>query len=404
MRHPARTLALVACLALTGSAAFAERAPRPRKAKARAKVARVIEVDPDAIEIDAPPPTTRKRKASRVEREPEAADGDDIGVPATARIAGKRKPARAQRDEDTDDADAKGKRKAARPAHDRDDDDDDDERDEDQSRKTDRVAFRDQRDDADDESADEVADEDEDEPARAPIRLRKHTLGRATKPAKDWGLAIGPYVWASSVDAEVSLGSASVGSGVDFMDITRHTRYGAELLAAVSYQRFKLSNDLMYGVIDLEGAKTVGPLMVSLDGSASSLLVDSNLSYRVIGSDSSAVSLEAFAGVRYQRTKIEAAVGLGGSEVASIEKVTNVADALAGARLYLRPFGRLSASGAVDVGVFGDSTLTWSAAADANVRITSRVLFSLGYRALTMNGATVSMKMHGPRAALQLLF
>ncbi|MEO7093321.1 MAG: hypothetical protein ABI175_08730 [Polyangiales bacterium] len=343
MRHH---LALTACILLTGSVALG--AP---SAKHRAKAAASTH---DPVERD------------------EAEDGDEIEMePVQARF-GSEDNADAE-DEDADEAPVKAKRRPARTAR----------------------AL-----DVDDEPEDE-GDEDTTEAIRAPVKLRTRGLA---KQAKDWHVAIGPYVWASSVDAEVSLGSASVGSGVDFMDLKRHTRFGAELLAAVSYRRFKLSSDMMYGVIDLDGAKTVGPLMVSLNGTASSLLVDGNLSYTLTGGDQSLLSLEALAGVRYQRTSIEGAVSLGGSQVASMEKVTNVADAIAGARVFVRPFNRLYATASFDMGVFGDSSLTWSASGDASVRITSRVLFSLGYRALTMNGANVSMKMHGPRAALQLLF
>lgn len=337
MRHH---LALVACIALTGSAALAAPAGRhgktTKKAKHRAKVA----------------PPVREPIESDEDRSDD--DDDEVETPAAARFSGKRKPART-------------------------------------ARALDLAGTED----------DDAIDEDATEVIRAPVRLRKKARARK---AKDWHVAIGPYVWASSVDAEVSLGSASVESGVDFMDLTRHTRWGAELLAEVRYRRFSISSDLMYGVIDINGDKTVGPLMVSLKGTASSLLVDGNLGYTLTGNDHSWISLEARAGVRYQRTKIVGAVGIGGSEVASTEQISAAADAVAGARVVVRPFERLYASGSFDLGVFGDSSLTWSASADANVRITSRVLLSLGYRTLTMIGANVSMKMHGPRAALQLLF
>lgn len=354
MRHPARLLALVACLALAGSTAAAGPSRRSAKTEKAKKAKAAKKAKKAKATKRAPPPV--------IERDDDD-DDDAIEVPA-ARFGGKRK------------------------AHVRERDDDE------------TVALREEEPSPEEEIDD--ADEIEIEPVRAP-RLRKHTLGRDERP-KDWHLAIGPYAWASSVDAEISLGSASVGSGVDFMDIQRHARYGAELLSAVSYRRLKLTTDFMYGVIDLEGAKTIGPLMVSLNGSASSLLLENSLSYRVLGDETSAIALEGLAGMRYQRTKIEGTVGIGGSDVASLEKVTNIADALAGARLYLRPTHRLFASGAVDLGVFGDSALTWSASADASVRITSHVLFSVGYRTLTMNGANVSMKMHGPRAALQFAF
>ena len=44
------------------------------------------------------------------------------------------------------------------------------------------------------------------------------------------------------------------------------------------------------------------------------------------------------------------------------------------------------------------------AAADASMRVTSRVQLSLGWRTLTTDRAQVSIVMHGPRAAIQFLF
>jgi hypothetical protein len=236
------------------------------------------------------------------------------------------------------------------------------------------------------------------DPSEVDVVVREHAARRA----RDWQVAIGPYLWASSVDANVSLGSASVASSVDFLQTTQHAKYGAEVLADVRYRRFSLSGDLMYGVVGLEGGNAVGPLMVTVNGTASSLLVDGYAGYQVAGN--SLLSLEARGGVRYQRTEVTAAVGVGGSPVASPEIVDAARDVLAGARLVMRPSSRFSIAGAADVGVFGTSSTTWSASADASLQVTSHVLLSVGYRTLTIEGASVSMVMHGPRTALQLVF
>jgi hypothetical protein len=144
--------------------------------------------------------------------------------------------------------------------------------------------------------------------------------------------------------------------------------------------------------------------MVTVNGTASSLLVDGFAGYRVAGDDHSVVSLEARGGIRYQRTEVAAAVDLGGSPVASPAIVDAARDVLTGARVFVRPSSRLYFTGAADVGVFGTSNITWSASADASLQLGSRVLMSLGWRTLTIEGANVSMVMHGPRAAVQLLF
>jgi len=193
-----------------------------------------------------------------------------------------------------------------------------------------------------------------------------------------------------------------VSSGVDFLEMQKHARYGGELLAELRYRRWSLTGDGMYGVVGLDGGTAVGPLMVTLDGTASSLLVDGIAGYRLV--DRGPLALEARAGVRYQRTAIAGTVGIGGSDVASTEQVDAAIDAVAGGRVFVRPTGWFYLSSSVDLGVVGNSTLTWSAAADASVRVTSRVLLSLGWRTLTTDRAQVSMVMHGPRAAAQLVF
>jgi len=75
-----------------------------------------------------------------------------------------------------------------------------------------------------------------------------------------------------------------------------------------------------------------------------------------------------------------------------------------GTRAVLRPTHWLFFSGVFDYGVVGASNRTWSASADASLRVYSHVLVTAGWRTLTMDRAQVSLSMQGPRAALQLVF
>jgi hypothetical protein len=281
---------------------------------------------------------------------------------------------------DDDDRDRDRDRGRGRDDDDRDLEDDDD------------IAFLDDdRDDRDDRDEDLHDDQDAVEP-------RRHARVNA------WHVAVGPYLWASSVDANISLGPASVSTGVDFFEIQRHAQYGAEILVEARYRRFSFYGDVMYGVVSVDGSKEVGPLMVTLDGTASSLLIDGTAGYLVAGGEHALLSLEARAGVRYQRTAVAGSVNIAGADVAEPSYVDAAADALVGAHAVVRPFDRFFLSGTVDVGLVGDSTTTWSASADASVRITQRVLLSLGWRTLTTERPNVAIVMHGPRAALQLTF
>jgi hypothetical protein len=220
---------------------------------------------------------------------------------------------------------------------------------------------------------------------------------------REWSIAVGPNVWMASVDANVSVGSGNnVGAGVGFFQIEEHTRFGVPLLGEARWRRFSLVADVLYGVIDIDGAHAVGPLNVGLNGSASSLMVDGFAGYMVAGD--SFISVEARAGVRYQRTAVAGTLEVGGSPLASASEVDAGADALAGSRVFVRPWDRVFFVGAADMGLFGASSKTWSASADASVHITSHVLASLGWRTMTMDRGYIGMVMHGPRATLQVTF
>jgi hypothetical protein len=222
--------------------------------------------------------------------------------------------------------------------------------------------------------------------------------------SRGWQVAIGPYLWASSVNANLSAGGVSTGVDIGFIPITRHVRYGAELLAEVRHGRFALYGDLMYGVVALNGSTSVASVMVTLDGNASSLAIDSAAGYQVIGDDDAVFSLEARGGLRYQRTVINGMISGAGITVLSPDQVNDGADVLVGTRAVLRPTRWLSFSGVLDYGVAGASDRTWSASADASLRVASFLRITGGYRTLTMERPLLNLTMYGPRVAVQLVF
>lgn len=222
---------------------------------------------------------------------------------------------------------------------------------------------------------------------------------------RGWQIAIGPYLWASSVDANVSLGgSVSTGVDIGFIPLVRHARYGAEILSEIRHGRFALYGDLMYGAEAVNGSTSVASVMVTLSGNASSLLVDGAAGYQLIGDEDAMFSLEARAGIRYQRTEITGQLGIAGFTLQTPDAVDDGSDAVVGTRAVFRPARWVSFSGVFDIGVVGSSDRTWSASADASVRVSSHFLVSAGWRTLTMDRAQVSLSMQGPRAAVQLVF
>jgi hypothetical protein len=223
-------------------------------------------------------------------------------------------------------------------------------------------------------------------------------------PAKhDWHVAIGPDLWASSVDAKVSFGGQSITQSVGFFQTSDHARFGVPLVGEARFGRFSLAGDFLYGVIDLDGAKEVGPVMATLQGSASQLELDALAGVRILGESDSTFALEARAGLRYSRTVVAGSLGVDGSQVVAVGLVESSADALAGARLFVRPWQSLYLTGAGEIGLFGDDQ-TYSFSADANWRVTNHVLVSLGWKQQMTSSSLAEITMHGPRGAVQVLF
>lgn len=225
----------------------------------------------------------------------------------------------------------------------------------------------------------------------------------APRHAHDWHIAVGPYLWASAVDAKVAVGGSNVGAGIDFFQLEKHAKFGVPLVLDAAYHRFTAFVDMTYGVIGIDGSQPVGPLMVSLSGAASSLAVDAFAGYRLVGDAHSLASLEARGGVRYQRTEVAATLGVQGMTVTGASTTDTSAEAVAGGRVVLRPWQRVNFSGNADLGLFGN-TSTWSAEADAVLNLGAHVVLTAGYRTLTSDSGFVNIVMHGPRAALQVQF
>jgi hypothetical protein len=250
-----------------------------------------------------------------------------------------------------------------------------------------------------DAAGDGIDDKDASKDAAKLVKVEPRPADRG------WQVEIGPYLWASSVDANVSLGGpVSAGLDIGFIPLERHARYGAEILAEVRHGRFAIYSDFMYGAAAVTGSTSLGPVMVTLTGNASSLLVDGVMGYEVIGDEDAVFSLEARAGIRYQRTVVNGEVDVAGLTLQSPDSVDDGSDAVIGTRAVLRPTHWLFFSGVFDYGVVGASDRTWSASADASLRVYSHVLVTAGWRTLTLDRSLVSLTMQGPRAAVQLVF
>jgi len=224
----------------------------------------------------------------------------------------------------------------------------------------------------------------------------------ATTPG--WRFALGPYVWASSVQADVSFGPLTAGVDIGFITLAKHMRYGAEATITARHGRFGIYGDVTYGAAAVGASTEILGVMTSLTGYASTLLLDSAAGYELIGDDAAPFALEARSGVRYQRTTIHGELGAAGFTLATPELVDSGADLVIGARAVLRPHQAFELAGAFDVGVAGDSDTTWSATLDAALHVTKRLSFAAGWRTLTMHRSRVHLELSGPRAAIQYEF
>jgi len=257
----------------------------------------------------------------------------------------------------------------------------------------------------DDVDADADVEEVVIEEASTKPSIQKDTGESPPRPSRsDWRFAIGPYVWASSVQADVSFGPIAFGVDIGFISLVKHMRYGAEATVAARYRRFGVYGDITYGAAAVSASKQILGVMTTLTGNAGTLMLDSAIGYEALGGDDAWFSLEARSGVRYQRTSINGELSAAGFKVSTPDFVDSAADFVIGARGVLRPIHAIELAGAFDVGVAGESNSTWSATIDAGLHVTKNVLVTAGWRTLAVHRARVNLELSGPRAALQYQF
>jgi hypothetical protein len=264
------------------------------------------------------------------------------------------------------------------------------------------LAFRDS-----DDAPDEIVMPDDVAPP-ATLETSVKPPGLTPPSSHDWHVAIGPDAWVPGfVDAKLPGGSSVSGGlgggGGGSSPVQPHIRFALPLIGEARYHRFSLVVDVLYGAVGVDGGGAEGPVMVTLDGAASYLELDSFLGYRLVGDSRSPFAIELRGGLRYQRAVVAASVGASGNTVASVGLVDATAEALAGARAFVRPWQRLYFSADADVGLFGSNS-TWSASAAANLQIGSHVLVSLGARAMSTNVLGIDLVMYGPRAMVEATF
>lgn len=254
---------------------------------------------------------------------------------------------------------------------------------------------------------DDVAAADEEEPAPevdvAPKATKHHHKTAAADP-RDWHLALGPYAWASLVDAQVSGNGMPIDtSGAQVQGLQPSIKYGGELMGEARYSRVALTGDIIFGGLGIDGSSMAGPADIKFHGDVSAVMLDTGAGVTVIGNEHSTFAAELRGGVRYERVSFRVSADISGGDVEK-KIVFGGSDLLAGGRVFFRPSPRWSFMGSADVGVSGVSQQTWSATAQASARLSTHVELALAYRTLTIQRSTVDLTFHGPRLALQFLF
>jgi hypothetical protein len=238
-------------------------------------------------------------------------------------------------------------------------------------------------------------------PMRAGVADEAPRPRKRTAPA-GWAFSASPYVWASSVQADVMFGPLMSGVDVGAVSLARHSRYGAEAVLEARRGRFRITADVMYSTAAVGGSKEILSAMTNVNANVGTLLLDYASSYQLLGDDTTMLALEARSGIRYQRTTVKGDVD--GNSLRTPEMVDAGADVVVGARAVVRPMPYVELVGTFDVGIGGVSESTSSKSIDATVRVAKNVSLTAGWRSLTMQRSLVTVSLSGPRAALQYQF
>jgi hypothetical protein len=245
-----------------------------------------------------------------------------------------------------------------------------------------------------------VVPDDEDDAEEAPIE------DPPPAPApKRWHLAIGPYVWASSVHAELALGPIDTSVDVGFLDIVSHVDRAAAASLAVSRGKLSFDGSLQTSTLSLGTSRDIGPITAGVEGSVDSLLVEASAGYAVLGSDTATRSIEVRPGIRYQGLTVHGGgtLGIGDSTVGTGGEFSDGGiDYLVGARGRYQVSRRWQLSATGDLGVAGYSDSTWSLSAHATVQVVRWFAIAGGWRTLSNARGATTMQLSGPQIALML--
>lgn len=231
--------------------------------------------------------------------------------------------------------------------------------------------------------------------------------------AQEVGFTVAPYLWITSVSANMAIGGASTQVNKSFVDLIREseTAFAFSGYGAVHYGNWSFFLEGLYSRLTAD--TNVGPLPAESRSITS--VLDFGGSYRlglfgVPRSGGWAMSLEPYVGGRYVNLSARIQSGFsgpaGGARAIDVTKSFSGVDPIFGARLVTEIDDRWRVTLASDVGGGAATNLTWSASGLLGYRFEMGGVvqtFWVGYKALGIDLNTggslplrINQVLHGP--------
>ena len=227
-----------------------------------------------------------------------------------------------------------------------------------------------------------------------------------TPSGEGWSFRAAPYGWITAVEGDVTVGPLTTPVDISMADTLESVDMTFMGLFEVSYNRWSLGVDLIYGKLS-QDIDAGGRLFDSFRFEQKQLFVIPAVSYRVIDTDDYHMSV--YAGARVTALEVELTGRFThGGEAKHIADDSWI-DPLVGIRGQADISDRLFFRYSGDIGGFGvNSDLIWNAFAGFGFNASDSVGLILGYRALGMDyskGAfTMDVVSHGPVLGLEVRF
>jgi opacity protein-like surface antigen len=131
--------------------------------------------------------------------------------------------------------------------------------------------------------------------------------------AADWSNTITPYLWGTSVQGTMAIGTplGPIGGGVDMSsgDVFSNLKIGGMLDYRGENDQWAVIADALYADISAHGSKPVGPLTLSVTGSEQLTIVETDVGYKLMP------NVLAFAGLRYNDVNLDLSASATGTVV-----------------------------------------------------------------------------------------